>query len=251
MAQKGIFITGVSSGIGLGLAREYLDQGLDVYGVSRRDPADLGESLGDSFHFAAVDLTDEKNARTIIQDLLKGVDMIEAAVLNAGVLGEIKDMKDCTLNELRDTMDINVWANKTVIDALIDLPVTIQQIVTISSGAAVNGNRGWNGYSISKAALNMMTTLYAREYDKTHFSAIAPGLVDTAMQDHLCGLPDDSRYASLDVLKSKRGTDEMPTAEELAPRLINFFKLIKGTTPSGEFIDIRTVAMEQICDARR
>ena len=251
MAQKSVFITGVSSGIGLSLAREYLNRGISVYGVSRRDPAELGESLGEDFHFASVDLTNAAKAPQVIRGLLDGVEMIEAAILNAGVLGEIKDMKDVTLDELRHTMEINVWANKTVIDTLIDMPTTIQQIVTISSGAAVNGNRGWNGYAISKAALNMLTALYARECDSTHFSAIAPGLVDTAMQEHLCGLPGDARFASIDVLKSKRGTEEMPTADELAPRLVDFLKLIKGTTPSGEFVDIRTIAMEQFCDARR
>ena len=37
--SKNILITGVSSGIGEGLAREYLRQGATVWGLSRRCPA--------------------------------------------------------------------------------------------------------------------------------------------------------------------------------------------------------------------
>lgn len=249
MSNRNVFITGVSSGIGLGLAKEYLDRGFDVYGVSRRDVREMGHDLGPQFHFASVDLTDEQHARDVIKQLLSGLKMIDVAILNAGVLGEIKDMQSASLDELRRTMEINVWANKTVIDSLIGLHIPIKQIVTISSGAAVNGNRGWNGYSISKAALNMMTMLYAREHDASHFCAVAPGLVDTAMQDHLCGLPEDPRYASLEVLKSKRGSDEMPTPQQLAPRLIKLFEFARDNFPSGDFVDIRDVSMEQICDA--
>lgn len=251
MSTPTVFITGASSGIGLGLAKEYLSRGAAVYAVSRRDPKELGEDLGDQFHFCAMDLTDERCVANELQPFLSSAGEIDVAVLNAGVLGEINDLRDVPLSELRRTMDINLWANKSVIDILMELGVPVRQIVTISSGAAVNGNRGWNGYSLSKAALNMLTQLYARECAGTHFSAVAPGLVDTAMQDHLCGLPDDDRFLSLEVLKSKRNTEEMPEPNQIAPRLIDLFAALRESVQSGEFVDIRTVSMEQFCDARR
>ena len=55
-----VFITGVSSGIGLALAREYLRQGVAVYGVSRREPNELINEP--KFHFERVDLA---NSQTV------------------------------------------------------------------------------------------------------------------------------------------------------------------------------------------
>ena len=85
----------------------------------------------------------------------------------------------------------------------------------------------------------MLIMLYAREKEDTFFASVAPGLVDTAMQDYLCGQPDDSRFPSLDALKSKRGTDEMPDPAVAAKKLIAMFDSIEKVVPSGGFVDIR------------
>ena len=53
---------------------------------------------------------------------------------------------------------------------------------------------GWNGYALSKAALNMMMKLYAAERPGTDFSALAPGLVDTAMQEAMRQQPADPLF---------------------------------------------------------
>ena len=231
-----VFITGVSSGIGFGLAREYLLRGSSVIGVSRRTPEPLLKDP--KFKFAAIDLTDEHRVQSELPKLLPGVPKLDSVILNAGMLGELSDMKDCSLNQLKRLMDVNVWANKTVLDVILSRCQT-EKVISMSSGAAVNGNRGWSGYSISKAALNMLTMLYARENEQTFFAAIAPGLVDTAMQDYLCGTDPDSRFPSLDVLKSKRGTEEMPNAEQAAKKLISLIETAENHVESGGFVDIR------------
>ena len=46
----------------------------------------------------------------------------------------------------------------------------------------------------------MLIALYADEFPNTHFTALAPGLIDTAMQDYLTQLPPDPRYAPLERL---------------------------------------------------
>ena len=63
-------ITGVSSGLGHGLARVYLDRGWHVLGTSRRTPDDL---VGrDRFDFHACDLTDDAAVGPTIGALLEG-----------------------------------------------------------------------------------------------------------------------------------------------------------------------------------
>lgn len=231
-----VLITGVSSGIGRGLTEWLLQNGHRVAGCSRRSPSLEHEC----FSFAELDVTDAARVAVVVPELAEQLKSIDVAILNAGVLGEIQDMREATLEAMRHTMEVNLWANKTLIDQLAQLSSPPRQIVTMSSGAAVNGNRGWNGYAISKAALNMLTKLYADELPEIHFAALAPGLVDTAMQDYLCGLEDESqRFASLETIKSKRDTEEMPDGQSLAPRLWDAITRLPQLVDSGEFVDIR------------
>jgi NAD(P)-dependent dehydrogenase (short-subunit alcohol dehydrogenase family) len=230
-----ILITGVSSGLGYGLADQYLKAGAVVYGCSRRKPEDL---VHRGLRFAKVDLSCESTARPALATLIEEVERFDRVILNAGKLGEIRDMQDSPLDDLRETMEVNVWANKWLLDELFSEKRRIDQVVAISSGASQSGSRGWNGYSLSKAALNMLVKLYAGERPDTHFTSLAPGLIDTAMQDYLTNLPEDPRYAPLEVLKAAKGTAKMPDGETCARQLIDAFPKLKDLQ-SGQFADIR------------
>lgn len=234
-----VFVTGVSSGIGEGLADEYLSRGWDVYGISRRSPVDsLG---GDRFRFQSLDVTQPTDYAAALFGLFEERRQLDLVILNAGVLGRIGDLIDADLDDLIQTMAVNVWGCKLVLDWLYSHDIQITQVVTISSGASVNGNRGWGGYSISKAALNMLTRLYAKERPETHFTAFAPGLVDSAMQEYLCGLPTDERYPSLEILRSKRHTADMPDGREAARRFASVFAELPQLVESGEYVDVRNL----------
>ncbi|TVR70384.1 MAG: SDR family NAD(P)-dependent oxidoreductase [Marinilabiliales bacterium] len=233
-----ILITGTSRGLGEGLALHYLDRGDKVFGISRND--NRGLEKHQNFKFLPLDLSDFDGIRNKLPGFLVEAGHIDIAILNAGVLGEIKDMGECSLDEIERVMDINVWANKVLIDTMYENLERISQVVAVSSGAAVLGNRGWNAYSISKAALNMMIKLYAREREETHFSAIAPGLIDSAMQDYIYSLADDPRFPSLRRLKDAKSGGEMPSAGEAAETLAK--AVIKAhNEESGSFIDVREI----------
>lgn len=232
---KRICITGVSSGLGHGLAKVFLKQGAEVYGCSRRAPEEL---IAQGLHFVSVDLNDPTTGAAAFKELAGAVEAFDLVLLNAGKLGEIRDMQDTPLDDLKETMEVNVWSNKWLLDTLYSIPCRVDQVVAISSGASQSGSRGWNGYSISKAALNMLIKLYAGERPETHFVSLAPGLVDTAMQDYLTNLPEDPRYAPLEILKAAKGTETMPDGETCARKLIEAFPKLK-TLESGSYADIR------------
>ena len=230
-----VFITGVSSGLGHGLAKVYLERGAVVYGCSRRVPQDLVEA---GLRFQAIDLADADQGPAALAQWLREVPEFDTVILNAGKLGEICDMHDTPLVDLRDTMEVNMWANKWILDVLFAGDHSIRQVVGISSGASQSGSRGWNGYSLSKAALNMLIKLYAGEQPQTHFTALAPGLVDTAMQDYLTNLPADDRYQPLAILKAAKGTAAMPDGETCARHLIAALPQLLQRD-SGSYADIR------------
>lgn len=236
--SRNVFITGVSSGIGRGLAEECLRQDCEVYGVSRRESAELKGHP--KFHFKALDLRELDGIEPGLRDLFAGLKKLDLAILNAGILGKIADLRETSLEDIQPVIDVNLWANKVIIDTLAKLDLEVSQIVTISSGAAVSAKRGWNAYSISKAALNMLTGLYAAELPEIHFCALAPGIVDTHMQDQLSSLPDDGRFSSIEMLRNAKGTPLMPEPGEAAGRLLTAMDRARKY-PSGSFLDVNTL----------
>lgn len=232
-------VTGVGSGIGHALAGLWLGEGRRLLGIGRRRPDDLvGCYDMYRFVFVAGDFARLDEIPAKMAELISGTKSIDCAVLNAGTLGEIGDLTVANLEVVKRTMDVNVWANKMIIDALVLSHIPVKQVVAISSGAAISGSRGWNGYAISKAALNMLVSLYAKELPETHFSSLAPGLVDTAMQGQICGLPDSDKTPMVARLRNARGTEAMPSPEVAARKIANIIPRLRER-PSGSFADLR------------
>jgi len=231
-----VFITGTSSGIGNALAREYLEKGAKVYGISRNFNNNLRKYA--DYHHLSHDLANYTTLEEKLKWLLENEKVLDQVILNAGKLPEINDMRDTSLDEIQDVMDVNVWANKVLIDMLFKLIPDIHQVVAISSGASLSGARGWNAYAISKAALNMLIMLYSRELPETHFSAITPGVVDTGMQDYIFNLTDDGRFQVVTRLKDLRKNKQMKEPREAAVHLIEAMGFALQRE-NGSYIDIR------------
>ena len=229
-------ITGTSSGIGNALAREYLEKGARVYGISRRLNDNLRKYA--EYHHLSHDLSDHTTLEEKLRRLLNEERLLDQVILNAGMLPEIKDMRDTSLEEIRSVMNVNVWANKVLLDGLFKLVPEIYQVVAISSGASHSGARGWNAYALSKATLNMLITLYSKEIPETHFSAITPGVVETGMQDYIFSLPEDGRFHVVNRLKEMRRNKEMRDPREAAVHLIEAMGFAMQQE-NGSYIDIR------------
>jgi NAD(P)-dependent dehydrogenase (short-subunit alcohol dehydrogenase family) len=233
---RNVLITGNSSGIGLGMTQEYLARGGQVYGLSRR-----GCPLDDpGLHDTRCDLADFGSIGPALGRLLAGVNELDLVVLNAGILGDIAELHATPMEDAKRVMDINLWANKAVMDWLHASGIRVRQVVFMSSGAAVNGNKGWGGYALSKAALNMMAQLYVHEFPDTHIAALAPGLVHTQMQDDIRDNVDSTAFPSTQVLKDAIGTEYMPEPREAGKLLADAFERLPAY-PGGSFLDIRSM----------
>jgi len=231
-----ILITGTSKGIGAALATKYLEEGHSVFGISRSRNDTL--DANPHFSFLSLDLSDFKQVTEALPPFLDRVNEMELVVLNAGILNEIKELKDTSIEEIKKVMDVNVWANKLLIDLCFENLENIKQVVAISSGAAISGSLGWNAYALSKAALNMLIDLYAKEHTHTHFSAIAPGIIDTGMQDYISSLPESLDYPAVKKLKKAKNTPDMPPPEAVSEKLVKAFEKAQHFE-SGSFLDVR------------
>lgn len=232
-----VLITGHSRGLGAALADHYLQHGDRVIGLSRSRPAERP-----GLQSVAVDLRELDQIKPALAAALGDIAALDLVILNAGVLGKIDRLANTGVSDIEDVMRINVWSNKVILDALIDWQHAhsrrVRQIVLMSSGAAVNGNKGWNAYGLSKATLNMLTQLYAHELPETHLCAFAPGIIDTGMQDYLCEQVDVAEFPSMQALINARASGMMPNPEQAAAPIAAAFERVTRY-PSGRFLDIR------------
>jgi NAD(P)-dependent dehydrogenase (short-subunit alcohol dehydrogenase family) len=235
-----VFITGNSSGLGLGLTEALLEQDAIVWGMSRRG-CPLKAHHDDALRDRKQDVANLNQLDDALQGLLSDCLRLDLVVLNAGMLGRIQDLSATDVHDLEHMMRVNVWSNKMILDWLIEQQIPVRQVVAISSGAAFNMSYGWGGYALSKAALNNLIALYAHEMPDTHLTAYAPGLVDTAMQDYLCGEVDSDDYPSVQKLKDARGTDAMPDPRQAADQLLANLDTLSEDYESGAFVDVRAM----------
>lgn len=227
--KMNIFISGVSSGIGKALAEKFSSDH-NVYGVSRRK-TDL------NIKHLSIDLTSYKRVISEIDSFIQDIDSFDLVILNAGVLGELQRIQADNLEDLKQTMEVNLWSQKVLLDQL--LKKNIENVIAISSGASINGNTGWSGYSLSKAALNMLIKLYADEVKGTKFISLAPGLVDTHMQD-IIAKTDSNLFPSLKRIQDARGSELMPSSSDFASIFYKKLPKILENT-SGSYIDLRNL----------
>lgn len=233
-----VLITGNSSGLGLGLTEALMEQDATVWGLSRSG-CPLKSKFDDALRDHQQDLGNLNTLEDGLERLLSDCLRLDLVVLNAGILGRIQEISHTDVHDLEHLMRVNVWSNKLILDWLIERQIPVDQIIAISSGAAVNMNYGWGGYSLSKAALNNLVQLYAPEMPDTHLTAYAPGLVDTGMQDYLCDEVDTDEFPSVQKLKDARGTDDMPSPRQAADRLLELLGVLREDHESGSFVDVR------------
>ncbi len=227
---KNILITGCSSGLGLALTKLYLEKGFKVFGISRQKP----DIKNDNFVFKSCDLSNTSDIKNNLTSLITDAKNFYVVYLNAGMLGKIKEITKLELADLKATMDLNVYANKELLDIL--STITVDNIIAISSGAAVNGSKGWGPYSLSKASLNMLINLYSKEMTQTKLLCVAPGVIKTPMTDYIRYEVDDTVYTSAKVLKEgniQSTTTAAIRLDEVVSRINEF--------DSGSFIDIRNI----------
>jgi NAD(P)-dependent dehydrogenase (short-subunit alcohol dehydrogenase family) len=232
IAMKNILITGVSSGLGEALAAKYLENGDTVYAIGKTIPKKLDHYP--HFFFFPYDLSETFMIQSTLKEFLQHRSF-DIVILNAGLLGDIKTLSQTDLMDAKAVMEVNVWANKELIDTL-QAHAQVKQIVGISSGAAVNGSKGWGAYALSKAGLNMLLSVYAKELPEIHFTALAPGVIRTPMVEHIIEEVDDTLFPSAKRLKE----NPIQTAEEAAKNLIAIFPQLLDYE-SGSFLDVRTI----------
>lgn len=179
-----VLITGATAGIGEAAAREFVGAGWKVVGTGRRaERLDaLKAELGDSFHPAAFDVTDEA-ARDAALDALPGdFGSIDCLINNAGLARGTSPSQGAQLDDWRVMIDTNVTALVSLTHKL--LPGLIERkgaIINISSVAATYPYTGGNVYGGTKAFVHQFSLGLRSDLHGTgvRVTSIEPGMVET------------------------------------------------------------------------
>lgn len=187
-----------------------------------------------NFIHKSFDLSNISQIKTQLSNFIEDIKEIDTVFLNAGMLGKIRLLNDLSIDELNEVYSLNVYANKEILDILINIKV--KNIVVISSGASKNGYKGWGAYSLSKAGVNMLVNLYSNEMLDTKIIALAPGVIKTPMTDYIRFELDENIFPS--VKKLNEGVIQTP--EETAQKI---FELTQKSSDfiSGSYVDIRDI----------
>jgi benzil reductase ((S)-benzoin forming) len=228
--EKNILITGCSSGLGLALSHYYLEKGFKVYGISRNKP----EINNPNFIHKSFDLSQISKIKDELSSFINDISQIQTAFLNAGMLGKIKILEELSTQEMQEVYNLNVYANKELLDIL--KHTKVKNILAISSGASLTGYKGWGSYSLSKAAINMLINLYSNEMPNTKLLAVAPGVIKTPMTDYIRFEIDSEIFTS--AKKLSEGIVQTP--QETAIKIDTLINRI-DKFESGIYVDVRKI----------
>lgn len=187
MDKKIVFITGVSRGIGLEIAKCFSNDGYFVIGTSRSE-FKLHEALGSEkcLHLS-LDVTNRDQVSSCLEDLKKQSIVPNVLINNAGITKDqlFLRMKD---EDWDDVINSNLTSVFNITKLFIKSMIKNRsgKIINISSVAGLMGNPGQVNYSASKAGLGGFTRALAKEVATRNITVncIAPGFIETDMTNH-------------------------------------------------------------------
>lgn len=183
-------VTGGSKGIGLAIARAFLERGMQV-AISGRSAADLEQAMrqlggGDAVLAVTSDVRTPQDAQRLVDDTVRRFGGLDVLVNNAGV-GTFARIADMSLEDWQRVLDTNLsgvfYCCRAAIPAMKARGAGF--IVNISSLAGKNSFIGGGAYCASKAGLNAFSETLMQEvrYDNIRVSYVMPGSVLTGFGD--------------------------------------------------------------------
>jgi NAD(P)-dependent dehydrogenase (short-subunit alcohol dehydrogenase family) len=218
-------VTGASRGFGRALALALAADGWSLV-VDARRPLELETaraafvSLGADVRAIAGDVASADHRAALI-DAANGLGSLDLLVNNASTLGTspLPPLETYDIDELRTVFDVNTLAPLALIQmALPLLKLSAGTVVSLSSDAAVEAYGGWGGYGSSKAALDQLHRVLAKEVSDVRFYSFDPGDMRTEMHQ-----------------AAFRGEDisDRPEPDSVVPALR---ALLDSDAPSGRYV---------------
>lgn len=198
--QRIIIITGTRKGIGRYLAEQYLAEGDEVYGCSRRD-CDLAN---EHYHHTRLDVSDEMSVINFVRNIYKENHRIDILINNAGI-ASMNAFMLTPYSTAQKVMNTNFMGTFLMCREVSKYMIKAKKgrIVNYSTIAVALNLQGELIYSASKAAIEQLTRVLAGEVGEFGITvnAIGPTPIDT---DLIRNVATDKIQVLLDRQSVKR-----------------------------------------------
>ena len=214
------YITGSSSGLGKALAELLLeDNNNKVVGVARRETI-----KHERYTHCSLDLKEAIN-ENIFQKLPADCKKV-VLINNAGDVAPITRVGSQSYKELSDNYTVNVTAPSFLCNQFVQVYKNdeVQKIIiNVSSGAGKHPIEAWSTYCASKAAIDMFTQVLQAEHSDFKVFAVAPGIVDTPMQNAIRNA-EEQHFPHVDRFRNYKANGDLVSAREVA---LKYLKIIQ------------------------
>jgi NAD(P)-dependent dehydrogenase (short-subunit alcohol dehydrogenase family) len=198
LAGRTALITGASHGLGLEIARAYLEAGAAGIVICGRVQAALDRALGELREIAGpdqtvlgetADVSRPEDVERLVATALDGLGEVTILVSNAGVYGPKGTIEQVDWDEWARAVEINLLGSVLPARALFAHFVDrgYGKVVQLSGGGATGPLPGLSAYAASKAAVVRFAETLAEELREHHVdvNSIAPGALNTRMLDEV------------------------------------------------------------------
>jgi NAD(P)-dependent dehydrogenase (short-subunit alcohol dehydrogenase family) len=188
--MKVALITGAGTGIGLATALRFLQAGVAVVGVGRRQEklSDLqrqADGQPGAVATLAADITQDDAPGRAVALALSQFGRLDYLVNNAGA-GSPKPVHETDDQMLDSTLDLMLRAPFRLTREVLEVMPSGGAVVNVSSTYAILGGLRGGAYSAAKAGLLGLTSHVACQYGSSGIrcNAVAPGVIPTDMVAH-------------------------------------------------------------------
>jgi len=187
MSKKVILITGASSGIGAGIARELANSdAVLLLGARREDRlADLADTLranGTEVEIKALDVTHRQSVEAFAAFALKKWGRIDVIVNNAGIM-PLSPMASLKVDEWEQMVDVNIKGVLFGIAAVLPsmLARASGHVINIASIGALAVSPTAAVYCATKFAVRAISDGLRQENSQLRVTCIHPGVVESEL----------------------------------------------------------------------
>ncbi|MBI1290903.1 glucose 1-dehydrogenase [bacterium] len=237
MTDRVVLVTGGGTGMGRAIARRFALDGAFVYVAGRRghmldETSEIIRATGGRCHTIPTDVTKSAEVDALLEVVAEQHGYIDVLVnaANAFRMGLLHETSDDDFALIFDTNVRGLWlVTRKAIPLMLSRPNA--NIIHISSNGATRTDTGVGVFEASKAAVNTITKVMAKELapQKIRVNAIAPGPIDTGIYRG-SALGDDLEKQRREELVSSVPFGRMGSPEEVA-RLAVFL-----ASPESDFI---------------
>lgn len=230
LQDKVAIVTGGGRGIGEAIALAFAREGARL-AIASRTQSELDQvaakiqELSGQVLVIPTDVSNRDDVVRLVKTTLDSYGQVDVLVNAAGVYGPIGPMWDIDVDEWIRAMQINLFGTFMCCHAVLPHMIERRQgkITNFSGGGATLPLPRFTAYGVSKTAIVRLTETLAEEVKESNIqvNAVAPGAVDTRLQDDV--LAAGERAGDLLArIRKLRETGEGGVPRELPAELVVF-----------------------------